>query len=108
MSQPAVACDRCGRPLALHQAWILIQDDETSTLCEPCALDVGPALTTSPGTRLVPPGPPPAPPPAEPSRDGDGDGGLANRHPIVWILGSLCVLALAITPFVFFYWLTTR
>ncbi len=38
----------------------------------------------------------------------DHDGGWGNRHPIVWLVGSLLLLVLALAPFVVFYWLATR
>jgi hypothetical protein len=42
-----------------------------------------------------------------PSAPDDGDG-WGIRHPIVWFLGSLLLLVLALAPFVLFYWLATR
>jgi hypothetical protein len=115
MGQVGAACDRCGRPLAAHQAWTLVQGESRSILCEGCALDVGPALASwSPGSELVPP---PEPPPAEPESrhsppaapaDDDDESAWSGRHPIAWFLGTLVLLALAFAPFVFFYWLASR
>jgi hypothetical protein len=116
MGQVGAACDRCGRPLAAHEAWTLVQGESRSTLCEACALDVGPALASwSPGSELVPP---PEPPPAEaevpqsalaaPDDEDDDEGAWSRGHPIAWFLGSLVLLVLAFAPFVFFYWLASR
>jgi hypothetical protein len=36
------------------------------------------------------------------------DDGWGQRHPIAWLFGSLLLLALALAPVVFFYWLASR
>jgi predicted Fe-S protein YdhL (DUF1289 family) len=113
MAEQGAVCDRCGRSLATHEAWTLVQDGARSALCEACALDVGPALEQwSPGSEVIPP--PPRPPKEardampKPIAAADRDGGWGNRHPIIWLLGSLLLLVLALAPFVFFYWLASR
>jgi hypothetical protein len=113
MAEHGAVCDRCGRSLSVHEAWTLVQGDARSTLCEDCALDVGPALEQwSPGSEVIPP--PPRPPQERrdpipmPIAAAEQDGGWGNRHPLIWLVGSLLLLVLALTPFVFFYWLATR
>jgi hypothetical protein len=118
MAEQGAACERCGRSLAAHDAWTLVQGDARSALCEACALDVGPALEQwSPGSKVNPPPPRrpekaadtmPTPSPSAAVAAVDRDGGWGNRHPIFWLLGSLLLLVLALAPFVFFYWLATR
>ncbi|HST14087.1 MAG TPA: hypothetical protein VLJ44_04440 [Gaiellaceae bacterium] len=109
-------CERCGAPVAVREAWILVQSGARSMLCASCAADVGPALTGpwSTATELNPPpekGAEDAPPASPSPTVGDELHELEEspgRHPVLWFVQSMLVLALALAPFVFFFWLTTR
>ena len=111
MAHTGVRCDRCGTRLSKDEAWTVVQNDVRSMLCSACALEVGPDLAGewSAGTELIPPPQIAREPRGGQSREvAAAQDDLSRRHPVLWFLGSILGLVLALAPFVFFYWLATR